>query len=192
MRTDATLAALSLLGILALVALAAWTEPDVVSFREAARQEGARVAIEGRILALHDGARARHLTLTDGDARLSAFGPLSPALSTGDTVRLVGVVSRLDDGLGVSAERIELVLAHGARLLAPADLAARPLAYEGARVAVVGELREDGLAGGGARVGLAGEPAPANEGRWIASGVFRYHESQARYVVQVEAWTRPS
>lgn len=191
MRTDATLTGLALVGIAALAAFAAWSEPDVVPFVEAASHEGARVAIEGRILALHEGARARHLTLSDGSARMSAFAPLSPALSLGDVVRLIGVVSRLDDGIGLSAERVELVQTTASILLTPADLAARPLAYEGARVTVVGDVRDGGIAGGGARVAIAGEPAP-HEGRWIATGTLRYAEPSARYVLRVETWTRPS
>lgn len=192
MRTDLALAAAALLGVGALHALAAWTEPDLVTLREAASREGARVAIEGRVLRAVDGARARFLTLADDEARMDAFAPLSPPLSAGDTVRLVGIVTRLESGLGLSADELEVVAPYAARLLSPADLARRPEAYEGARVAVVGDLREGALAGDGARIDARGEEPPARTGRFVATGAFRYHESDARYVLWVETWTRPS
>lgn len=190
--TDAALSLLALGGVLALLALARWSEPPQVALSDVPAREGARVAVEARVLEAAAGRRAAFLVLADDAHRLPAFAPLDPPLAPGDRVRAVGIATRLDDGApGLSLERVEVVERAATRVLSPADLAARPHAYEGARVLVRGEARDGALAGGGARVLLAGDPPPEREGAWLAAGTFRYAEGRTAYVLRVDAWTRP-
>lgn len=189
MRTDAALVLLALIGVAALSLVAHLTEPDLAPL--AAAREGARIAVEARVLAAHEGARATFVTLHDGAHRMDAFAPRSARLLPGDWVRAVGVVSRDDGALVLSIDRaVVLARAPGAPL-SPGTLARDPEAWDGARVALVGELRAGALVGGDARVRVDGERAPEPRGAWVATGTFRYDASEAAYVLRVESWTRP-
>lgn len=189
MRTDVPLAALALAGVLALLALAQLTEPDVAPL--AGAREGARIAVEARVLAAHEGARATFVTLHDGAHRMDGFAPREARLLPGDWVRAVGVVSRDGGALVLSIDRATVLARAPGAPLPPGTLAREPDAWDGARVAVVGELRAGALVGGDARVKVEGERAPEPRGAWVATGVFRYDASEAAYVLRVESWTRP-
>lgn len=187
---DVVLTLTALGAALTLTGLAEWTRPPHVSLLEASSQEGARVEVDARVLALGDGPRARYLELSDGARRMPAFAPREPALERGDIVRAVGVVSRTDTGLALSLERVTVLVPTARVERQPAELAHAPAEYDGARVVVRGEARAGMLAGGGARIAMRGDDAP-REGQTIVTGLFRYHEPDASYVLWVESWTRP-
>ena len=186
LHPDVVLAAAAIAAVALLLGLAQLLDPPLVAFADA--KEGERVEVEARILDLFDGARVRRLVLTDGAHRMPAFAPREPPLERGDVVRAIGVVSRGDDGLLLSLEKVQVVVPTARVVRQPADLAARPAEFDGARVVVEGEVRSGALVGGGARVRLAGDAAP-KEGAVIVTGAFRYHEVDASYVVWVESWT---
>ena len=190
LHPDLAVLLVALAGVAALHLAARWTEPPLVPLADAARHEGSRVAVEGRILDVRHGARGRLLTLADHGHRMPLLAPPGDGPHRGDEARAVGIVTRLDGGLGLSLERIDVLRPAGTRTITPSDLAARPQDYDGARVAVEGEVRDGWLKGGGARVALAGEAPPAHDGWWRADGTFRYDEDHAGYALWVDAWTR--
>lgn len=164
-----------------------------MSLAEAAEREGERVGVEARVLQAH----GRRLVLGDGHHRLGAWAPTgTEPPARGDLVRAEGIVTRLDDGPGLSLDALRVVEPAASRPLTPAELGAGPEAYDGARVLVRGEVRGDALVAEGGRVRLRGEPPPARgaegEGDWLARGVFHYRPEEAAYVLRVESWTRPS
>lgn len=173
--------------VLLLLALSHALHPPRVSLAEAAAREGARVEVEARVLDLREGARARWLSLTDGAHRMPAFAPRAPAIERGDVVRAAGIVSRLDDGLTLSLDTIEVVVPTARVVRDPAELAAAPEAFDGAQVVVAGEVRGGAIVGDGARIALTGDAPRA--GDVIVTGTFYYHETDASYVIQVESWT---
>lgn len=187
-RPDLVLALASFAAILLLAGLARWMEPPVVALADA--QEGARVTVEARVLSVRSTERAQLLVVSDGEHRMPAFAPRSPAVARGDEVRATGVVSRMDDGLALSAESLVVTRPTASVERLPAELAHEPRAFEGARVVVRGEARDGMLVGGGARVALRGEALP-REGAAVVTGTFAYRELDASYVVWVESWTRP-
>lgn len=176
--------------MLLLVALSLWTAPTTLAARDAPAHEGDRITLEARVLAASGSARGRHLVVADDTARLPVVAQPGALPQPGDRVRIVGLVARLDEGIGLSAERIEVL--EGATTVDPSTLARTPALYEGARVLVRGEAREGALVGGGARVALTGEPVPAAGGAWLASGTFYYNTDHAAYALKVETWSRPS
>lgn len=188
MPTDALLAALAIGGILLLTILSHALEPPRVSLREATEREGARVAVEARVLDIREGDRARWVELSDGAHRLGGFAPLAPAVESGDVVRAEGVVSRDERQFVLSIDSWEVLVPAARIVREPAELATDPWSFEGARVVVAGEARAGMLVGGGARVGLRGEDVP-REGAVVVTGTFAYREADASFVVWVESWT---
>lgn len=186
-RTDAAVLALALLGVLLLSGLARWTEPDLVALADAGAHEGARVAVEGRVLRFAPGARAAFVTLAHDGARLDGFAPPDAPLARGDVVRAVGVVARGDRTMVLSIERAIVVEPAASRAVEVAALATRPADYDGARVLVHGEARQGALAGDDLRVAVRGAPAPSS-GWWLAEGDFGYHDKSAAYVLDVVSW----
>lgn len=186
---DVVLTLVALGAVLSLSGLAQVLAPPRVTFAQA--DEGARVEVEARVLDLDDGPRARRLVLSDGTNRMPAFAPREPDLERGDVVRAIGIVSRDQNGLLLSVEELEVVLATARLTRQPAELTVRPTELDGARVVVEGEVVKDAIVGGGARIGLAGDAAPT-DGYVIVTGTFRYRETDARYVIWVESWTSPS
>jgi hypothetical protein len=180
---DLLLALLACAAVLALLGLAQLLEPPLTPLADA--KEGARIAVDARIVETRGG---RWAMLSDGHARLGAFLPRGALIEAGDMVRAEGVVGRVDDGLALSIDALEVTLANARTLRSPADLAAAPREFDGARVSVAGHVREGMLVGGGARVAMRGDEAPT-EGDLIVTGTFRYHETDASYVIWVEAWT---
>lgn len=189
---DASLILLAVLAVALLHVAKLLLAPPLVALAEAPAREGERVAVEARVVRAAHGERGRFLMLADDAARLPALAGAGEGPAPGDVVRVVGVVSRFDDGLGISVERIDVLVPAATRPLSPATLARSPEAYEGARVLVRGELRGGALLGGGARVALGGEPAPrdADDALWLAAGTFYYRTESAAYVLSVDAWTR--
>ena len=197
LHPDAAVLAVAVLGVLGLLLFAQLARPPLVALEEAAAREGARVAVEARVLQ----ADGRRLVLSDGHHRLPAWAPASqPPPARGDLVRAEGVVTRLADGPGLSLDALAVTEPAASRVLSPADLGEAPAAHDGARVRVAGEVRGDALVGEGARVRLRGEPLPARgegwsegagEGDWVALGTFHYRPEEAAYVLRVEAWSRP-
>jgi hypothetical protein len=187
---DLVVLLVSLLGVLALHAAARLAEPPLVPLPDVPRHEGSRVAVEGRVVAVHHGARGRLLALAADGHRLPVLAPPGDGPQRGDEARAVGLVTRLDAGMGLSLERLDVLRPAGARTLLPADLALEPQDHDGARVRVEGEPRDGWLVGGGARVMLAGQPPPARDGWWLASGTFAYDRDRAGYALWVDAWTR--
>lgn len=190
---DALLLFFSLLGVSGLLLLAHLLEPPLVSLAEAAEREGERVGVEARVLQAH----GRRLVLSDGHHRLGAWAPAgAEPPARGDLVRAEGIVTRLDDGPGLSLDALRVLEPAASRPLSPAELGAAPGSWDGARVLVLGEVRGEALVGEGARVRLRGEPLPARgeqgEGDWLARGVFHYRPEEAAFVLRVESWTRPS
>lgn len=185
LHPDHAVALLSLLGVLLLLAWSRAAEPPLVTLGEAPAREGARVAVEARVVEV----RGPLLTLADEGHRIRAFAPPGPPPARGDLGRGEGLVTRLDDGPGRSLDALGVLERAASRALQPSELAARPHAYDGARVLVAGEVRDDALVGGGARVRLRGEPAPSDEGEWLAEGVFHYRMEEAAFVLRVETWT---
>lgn len=179
---DLLLSLLALAAVGTLSLLAHTLEPPLVALGDVA--EGARVAVEARIL----DTRGRWTMLSDGTHRLAAFLPRSANVERGDTIRGEGVVSRNDDGLVLSLDELVVTLPAARLIREPAELAAAPWEFDRARVVVAGEVRAPHLVGGGARVRLAGDAAPT-EGDVIVTGMFRYHEADASFVVWVESWT---
>jgi hypothetical protein len=169
--------------VLFLIGLANILEPPLTPLGDA--QEGARIAIEARIVEV----RGRLVTLSDGHHHLDAFLPRTAAdVARGDRVRGEGVVSQRDDGLVLSLDILKITLPVASVILSPADLAAEPDEFDGARVVVAGYVRERALVGGGARVAMRGDATPT-EGDLVVTGVFRYHETDASYVLWVGSWT---
>jgi len=179
---DLLLSLLALGAVGALTLLAHALEPPLVALADV--KEGSRVAVEARILDL----RGRWTMLSDGAHRLPAFLPREASAERGDLVRGAGVVARNDDGLVLSLDEMEVTLPTARVIREPAELAAAPHEFDRARVVVEGDVRAPYLVGGGARVRLAGDGAPI-EGAVIVTGVFRYHEVDATYVIGVESWT---
>lgn len=188
-RPDLVLTGAAVLAILLLGGLAHWMEPPLVALGEA--QEGARVKVEARVLSVRATERGQLLTLSDGAHSMPAFAPRVPVVARGDEVVATGIVSRVDDGLALSADALRVTRATASVERLPAELAAQPAGFEGARVVVRGEVRDGMVVGGGARVALRGEDAP-RDGAVIVTGTFAYRELDASYVVWVESWTRPS
>lgn len=179
---DVLLSLLALGAVGALTLLAHALEPPLVRLGDV--QEGARVAVDARIL----DARGRWTMLSDATHRIGAFLPRGALVERGDMVRAEGVVGRNDDGLVLSLDEIVVTLPTARVVREPAELAAAPSEFDGARVVVAGEMRAPYLVGGGARVRLAGEEAPT-EGAVVVTGTFRYREADASYVVWVASWT---
>lgn len=181
---DLVLSLAALAAVLFLLALGALLEPPLTPLGDA--QEGRRIAVEARIV---QAGGSRLVTLSDGHHHLRAFLPHNAdAPARGDRVRGEGVVSRLDDGLVLSLDALVVTSPVASVLRSPADLAAQPAEFDGARVVVAGYVRADALVGGGARVAMRGDDAP-REGDLLVTGTFRYHESDASYVLWVESWT---
>ena len=189
--TDALLAALALGSVLALTLLAHVLEPPLVSLAEAAKREGARVAVEARVLDARPGPRARWMELSDGAHRLGAFGPLVPEVGRGDTISGAGVVSRDGRSFLLSLDELSVVQRADVAVRRPDDLAASPSAFDGARVVVRGEVRGGALVGDAARIAMRGDDVPT-AGFAVVTGSFRYHEPSAAYVLWVETWSPPS
>ena len=189
LHPDAAVLLLALAGVSALLLLAHLSEPPRVPLSEVPAREGERVQVEARVLRV----QGRHLLLADATHRLGAFAPPHGDLpARGDLVRAEGVATRLEDGPGLSLDRLVVVEPAASRPLLPSDLSADPRAHDGARVLVLGEVRGDALVGGGARVRLRGEPPPEKAGDWLAEGVFHWRAEETAYVLRVESWTRPS
>lgn len=188
LSTDLVLAALALAAVILLTILAHGAEPPRVTLAGAAAREGARVEVEARVLDVREGGRARWMELTDGAHLLEAFAPPAPRVERGDLVRAQGIVSRGERAMVLSIDTLQVTLATARVVRSPAELAASPWAFDGARVVVEGEARAGMLVGGGARVGLRGEDLP-REGAVVVTGVFRYRENDASFVVWVESWT---
>lgn len=184
----------ALAGVTLLHVVGALAHPPLVPVEDVPDHEGARVAVEALVLDVRHGARGRYVVLADASARVPALAGPGDGPAPGDLVRAVGVVTRLDDGPGLSAESIDVLVPAASRPLSPADVARDPQRHEGARVLVHGVVRDGMLVGGGARLQLAGEPFPthAREGdeAWSAAGTLRYHARTAAYVLAVDAWTR--
>lgn len=178
-------------GIALLAGLGRALDPTSVSLGDVPAHEGERVVVHARVLEAASGARATRLVLADAHHRLPAFAPPGLVVFPGDEVRAIGIASRLDDGPGLSLERVDLVARAAKRALGPAEVARDPQAYDGARILVLGEARADRLVGEDARLRVAGVAAPGT-GWWLAEGVFRYRADEAAYVLRVESWTRPS
>ncbi|GEM_PF-4202013 len=192
LHPDLAVVLVALLAVALLAALSLLLSPARVAVRDAPLHEGSRVLVEGRVLQASGTDRGRHLVVADDTARIGVVAGPGPVPAPGDRVRVTGLVSRLDDGPGLSAESLDVVEAAAPRPLDPATLARAPALYEGARVLVRGEPREGDLVGGGARVRLAGLAPPSAPGAWLAAGAFRYDEAHAAYVLKVDAWSRPS
>ncbi len=189
LRTDAALLFASLVAILLLALLRVVLAPPLLPVEDVAEHEGERVSVLARVLDARHGARGRFLMLADETARVPALAGRGDGPFAGDFVRVVGVVTRFDDGPGISVESIEVVENAASRPLAPSEIARAPESFEGARVLLVGELRDGALVGGGARIAVAGHDAPARDGWWLAAGVVRYHESRVAYSLVVDTWT---
>lgn len=186
---DAAIIVAAVVGVGALHLLALWLTPPLVDLAEVPAREGARVAVEARVLRVVHGDNGRALTLAQDGTRVTALAGPGDGPARGDVVRAVGVATRLSDGVGLSLERVDVVLAAGARPLLPSDLARSPEDHDGARVAVRGELRDDALVGGGARVRVTGEAPPAKSGVFVAAGDFLYRATDASFVLRVATWT---
>ena len=187
---DLAVLLVALLGVAALHAAARWTEPPLVLLPDVPQHEGSRVAVEGRVLDVRHGARGRLMLLAADGHRLPILAGPGDGPQRGDEARVVGLVTRLAEGMGLSMERLDVLRPAASRTLLPADLAAHPGDFDGARVAVEGEPRDGWLRGGGARVALAGAPPPARDGWWLAAGTFAYDRDRAAYALWVESWTR--
>lgn len=190
LHPDAAVALCAAGGVLTLLLLAHLLEPPEVALGDVPAREGARVAVEARVVEVVRGEQATRLVLADAHHRLPAFAPPDATFGRGDFVRAVGIASRLDEGPGLSLESVAVLRPAASVVLLPRDLGASPEAYDGARVVVLGEPRGGDLVGEDARIRLAGEPPPG-AGAWLAHGAFRYREREAAYVLWVEAWTRP-
>lgn len=186
---DAAVLAAALLGVLLLHAAAAATAPRHVPLHDVAAHEGGRIAVEGLVVDVRHGERGRFLQVAADGLRLPIVAGRGDGPHAGDRVRAIGLVTRLDAGLGLSLERLDVLAPRGSAVLVPSDLATRPRDFEGARVRVEGEARGGELAADGARLRLAGEPPPS-AGWWVAEGDFTYDASRAAYVLRVGAWTR--
>jgi hypothetical protein len=184
---DASVLLACLAGVGALHLLAHVLAPPLVALADLPAHEGGRVAVEARVLQVH----RRSFVLAQEGTRALALG--DAGAQPGDVVRAVGLASRLSDGVGLSTERVEVLVHAGERPLDPAALAAQPRDYEGARVLLRGEAREGALVGGGARVKLDGEPPPPDaRGLWLVAGTFHYRTNDASFALRADAWSRSS
>jgi hypothetical protein len=183
---DAVVILVAILGVLLLLAAERVLAPPLVTLPEAAAREGDRVEVEARVLFVSHARHGRLVALAMDGARMDALAGAGDGPGKGDVVRARGVVR----GGALSVDRIEVILPAATRPLDPSDLARAPADFDGAPILVRGEARDGFLAGGGARVRIAGAPAPG-DGAWLVAGVFRYHERDASYVLQADAWTRP-
>lgn len=192
LHPDVALLLATLSAVAALHGVKALAEPPLVAALDAPEHEGARVAVEARVLDLRHGARGRWMMLADDTARLPVLAPPGDGPARGDTVRAVGVVTRGDDGApALSLERLEVLQPAATRPLTPAEVARAPHLHEGARMLVRGEWRDGQLAADGARLTLAGDAPPERDtGPWLAAGTFYYRERSASYVLAVDTWTR--
>lgn len=183
---------LAVVGVAGLALASHLTMPAPMPLADALRDEGARVVVDARVLFAAHTPRARILTLAENGTRATALGAPGVGPEAGDLVRVTGTVTHLADGMGLSLQRVEVLVPAATRPLDPIDLARAPRDHDGARVLVRGSVGSDSmLAGGGARLHLAGEPAPGS-GAWLVAGTFRYHTTRAEFVLEADAWTRPS
>lgn len=179
---DLLLSLAAVTAVAILMGLGHLLEPPLTRLADA--QEGNRIAVEARVV----DARGRWAMLSDGHERLGAFVPTHVSIAKGDIVRGEGVVSRANDGLVLSLDKLRVVVPVASVIRSPADLANAPLEFDGGLVVVAGYVREGMLVGGGARVALRGEGAP-KEGDLLVTGTFRYHATDATYVIWVASWT---
>jgi len=187
--SDLALVLVSLAAIGALFLLAHALRPPLVGLAALPLHEGERVSVEARVVQASESAHGRRLVVADDAARVTALLGPGVAPAPGERVHLEGVVARFADGLGLSADALQVLAPSPA--LGVADLARHPQGFDGARVLVRGEPREGALVGGGARVALAGVPAP-REGVWLADGDFAYDAPHAAFVLRVRAWSPSS
>jgi hypothetical protein len=192
LHPDLVVVLVAILGVSALALAERLRAPAPMRLADALGEDGARVAVDARVLAVTHTARGRAIVLAQDGTRATALASKGAGPERGDLVRVLATVQPLADGPGLSVQRVDVLVPAATRPLSPADLARAPADFDGARVLVRGEVGRDGtLSGDGARVALGGVPAPGG-GPWLVAGVFRYHDVHLDYVLEAEAWTRPS
>lgn len=190
---DVVVVLLAILGVAGLTLASRLTAPAPSALADALAEEGARVIVEARVLMATHTLHGRAIVLAWNGTRTTALAAPGVGPERGDIVRVTGVVSRLTEGIGISAQGVDVLVPAATRPLDPSEVARTPADFDGARVLIRGVLDSNGLlAGGGARLHLAGTPAPGEKGgAWLVAGTFRYHTTHAEFVLEADSWTRP-
>lgn len=192
----AAVLAVALAGLAVLGGVLLWTAPPTVSLGDLARNEGARVAVEARVLFAGAGA----LTLADETGRALAFPPPGArAVEPGDELRAVGVVSRGAGTLLLSLESLEIESRSPDPVLTVGDLSRGLVRYAGTPVAVSGALArplregwriEDAREGASLRVEIERVPDAWEPGLDVRlDGRVALDPRRLDYAIAVRAWT---
>lgn len=192
----AAVLAVSLVGLALLSAILLFTAPPTVTLGELGANEGARVAIEARVL--RGGETV--MTLADETGRAVAFPPAGArAVSPGDEVRVVGIVTRGAGTLLLSLESLEVISRAPDPVLEVGDLARGIARYTGTPVAVTGALsrpaREgwrvtDPREGASLRVEIERVPEAWTSGLDVRlDGRVSLDSRRLDYAISVTSWT---
>ncbi len=195
-RFDVALVVAALAGTATLTAIVALDEPAVVPLTDVSAFEGARVAVEGRVVETHAGARGSAIIIAARSLRITALLSETEDLPPrGAEVRIVGVVNRDRGAFTLSTRAADVhVLASPTASVTVSDILAEPARYSSTPVAVVGDIQRgsggewhvaDPHGRGSILARFARSPTPG----WShVTGELAYEPREARYVLEVTDW----